>query len=68
MISIMLNVTLIQYFSNTYYLLGKEGYVFGIVNLFISLSVCKQHHSKCYEWITVNFLLEGSGVVQGRTD
>ena len=56
MISIMLNVTLTQYFSNTYYLLGKEGYVFGIVNLFISLSVCKQHHSKCYEWSTVKFL------------
>ena len=33
------------------YLLGKEGYVFGSVGLF----VCGQHYSKSYERIGVKF-------------
>ena len=39
-----------QYF---YYLLGKEGYVFGSVGL--SVSVCGQHYSKSYERIGMKF-------------
>ena len=37
------------------YLLGKGGYVFGSVGLFVCLSVCGQHYSKSYERIGMKF-------------
>ena len=41
--------------SYYYYLLGKGGYVFGSVDLFVCLSVCGQHYSKSYERIEMKF-------------
>ena len=35
----------------SYYLLGKGGYVFGSVGLF----VCKEHYSKSYERMVIKF-------------
>ena len=37
------------------YFLGKGGYVFGSIDLFVFLSVCKQHYSKSYERIAMKF-------------
>ena len=39
------------------YLLGKGGYVFGSVGLF----VCGQHYSNSYEWIGMKFYGEVLG-------
>ena len=39
---------------NANYLLGKGGYVFGSVGLFVCLSVCG-HYSKSYERIEMKF-------------
>ena len=36
--------------------LGKGGCVFDSIRLFFCMSVCKQHHSKSYEWIVMLFL------------
>ena len=44
-----------------HYLLGKGGYVFGSVGLFVCLSVCGQHYSKRYERIGMKFYGLGAG-------
>ena len=46
-----------------YYLLGKGGYVFGSISLFVCLSVGGQHYSTSYESIGMKFY----GGVMGST-
>ena len=40
-------------FGVFYYLFGKGSYLFG--NVIVYLFVCKQYHSKSYEWIAMKF-------------
>ena len=40
------------------YFLGKGGDVFQSTGLFLCLSVCKQHHSKCNEQIAMKLQME----------
>ena len=37
------------------FLLGKRGYVFSSIGLFLCLNVCKQPYSKSYERIAMEF-------------
>ena len=62
--SVFTVVLFVDYSINfDYYLLGKEGYVFGSVGLSVCLSVCGQHYSQSYKRIAMKLY----GGVSGST-